>query len=392
MVCEEGGDNPRQLRRRAIARTSIVGASVNLVLSALKVGAGVLGQSYALIVDGIHSLSDLLSDLLVWLAGREASQAPDQGHPYGHARFETIATLVLGGILGMVALGIAWDALQRLFETQSLMRPSLVALMAAAVSILVKEWLYWYTLKYARRVGSEMLRANAWHHRSDAISSVVVLVGVGGTLVGLAYLDAIAAIVVCLMIGKIVWDLIWEAIRELVDTGLSAERLDKVRRTISAVGGVRDLHMLRTRTLGGSASADVHVLVDPRVSVSEGHMISVLVEERLKDEIDEIVDVTVHIDPEDDERAAPCAGLPPRSEVLARLDGLWSGIPAAACRQRAVLHYLDGRIDVEVYFPLSAYNGGVEGARALCRRLRQTLRRDPVFGRLSVYFGGPAPD
>jgi cation diffusion facilitator family transporter len=380
----------RERRLGAITRTSLVGALVNLVLSLLKIGAGVFGQSYALIVDGIHSLSDLLSDLLVWLAGRQATQAPDQEHPYGHARFETVATLVLGALLGAVAIGIAWDAVERLFRTETLLRPGPIALVAALASILTKEWLYWYTLGYAKRVRSEMLRANAWHHRSDAISSIVVLVGIAGTLVGLAYLDAIAAILVCLMIAKIAWDLIWEALRELVDTGLQAERLAAVRDVIQSVGGVRDLHLLRTRKHGGSVTVDVHVLlIDPKVSVSEGHMISLAVEERLKAEIDEINDVTVHIDPEDDERSDRCSGLPLRAEALARLDALWSGVAAVAGRRRVVLHYLNGRIDVELH--LEATCGSDDEARVLRRRLQAALAPDPVFRQVTVHFTGLAP-
>jgi len=377
-------DPSREQRLQAVTRTSLVGAVVNLVLSALKVSAGVLGQSYALIVDGIHSLSDLLSDALVWIAGRQASQAPDQEHPYGHARFETLATLILGMLLAAVAIGIGWDALQRLFKTETLLQPGGIALVAALISILAKEWLYWFTLGYARRVGSEMLRANAWHHRTDAISSIVVLVGVVGTLLGLDYLDAIAAIVVCGMIAKIAWDLIWEAIRELVDTGLRPDRLKVVRDTIRAVGGVRNVHMLRTRRYGGSASADVHVQVDPKISVSEGHMITLLVEKRLKNEVDEVVDVTVHIDPEDDERATPCQGLPPRSEALARLDTLWSGIPGAGRRDRTVLHYLHGQIDVETFFPLNRYRDDVDQAQRLAKRLREALAGDAVFRQVTV--------
>lgn len=391
MAVEDGGAAAAERARRlgAITRTSLVGAAVNLVLSLLKIGAGILGQSYALIVDGIHSLSDLLSDLLVWIAGRQASQAPDQEHPYGHARFETVATLVLGAILGAVAIGIAWDAVERLFRTETLLRPGPIALVAALASILTKEWLYWYTLGYAKRVRSEMLRANAWHHRSDAISSIVVLVGIAGTLVGLAYLDAIAAILVCLMIAKIAWDLIWEALRELVDTGLQAERLAAVRDLIQSVGGVRDLHLLRTRKHGGSVTVDVHVLlIDPKVSVSEGHMISLAVEERLKAEIDEINDVTVHIDPEDDERTDRCSGLPLRAEALMRLDELWSGIAAVAGRRRVVLHYLNGRIDVELQ--LAAACGSEADASALCRRLQAALAPDPVFRQVTVHFIGSA--
>jgi len=376
-----------QERTAAIARTAIVGAVINLLLSVVKIATGVLGHSQALVADGIHSLSDLLTDLLVWLAGHHAARRPDREHPYGHGRYETVATLALGAVLAVVAVGIAWDAAHRLFAPNELLRPTPMTLYAALASILIKEWLYWYTLAYARRVRSQMLRANAWHHRSDAISSVVVLAGVAGTLAGLPYLDAIAAILVGAMIGHIAWALGWEAVRELVDTGLDADRLAAVRQTILSVGGVRDVHMLRTRRLGGLASADVHVLVDPRVSVSEGHMISVLVERRLKQQIDELTDVTVHIDPEDDQEAAPCDHLPLRAEAMIRLSRLWDGIPQANLRQHTMLHYLNGKIDVDAYFPLQICCGDRSLAKGLRERLQTAVATDPIFGRVTIYFG-----
>jgi cation diffusion facilitator family transporter len=377
----------REARATAISRTAVVGGVVNLVLSLIKIWGGVLWTSQALVADGVHSLSDLASDVLVWLAGRHATQAPDADHPYGHARYETLASLALGLFLLGVAIGIAWDAGHRLFAPEELLRPEALALLAALISILVKEWLYWWTLAYARRVRSDLLRANAWHHRSDAISSVVVLVGVGGTLAGLTYLDAVAATLVAVMIARIGWEIGWTAVRELVDTGLERHRVEAIRETIRAVGGVRDIHMLRTRTHGGQASADVHVLVDPRVSVSEGHMISVLVERRLKDQIDEITDVTVHIDPEDDEAAPPPARLPLRAEALARLDALWEDVPEAKRRRRTVLHYLNGKIDVEVFLPLEVCGGTRDHARALNDALQAAVVPDPVFRHVQAYFG-----
>jgi hypothetical protein len=232
-----------------------------------------------------------------------------------------------------------------------------------------------------------MLRANAWHHRSDAVSSVVVLIGIGGTLAGLPYLDAVASVVVAVMIAKIAWELGWGAIHELVDTGLDAERLEVVRRAIFDVGGVRDIHMLRTRTLAGHASADVHVLVDPFVSVSEGHLISVMVEQKLKKEIEEITDVTVHIDPEDDDSAPPTMNLPTRRGALERLDALWAGIPEIASRKRVLLHYLNGKIEVDVFFPLQTACGDGAAPEGLRDRLRTLLAADPVFSRVNVYFG-----
>ncbi|QGU33287.1 cation diffusion facilitator family transporter [Thermochromatium tepidum] len=374
-------------RRQAISRTSIVGAVLNLILSAVKILVGILGHSQALVADGIHSLSDLLSDLLVYVAGHHASQQPDQDHPYGHARYETVATLALGILLLLVAVGIGWDAIQRLFKPESLLQPGALALGATLLSIGLKEWLYWWTLGHARRVNSDLLRANAWHHRSDAISSIVVLIGIIGTMAGLTYLDAIAAIIVALMIAHIAWGLGWGAVHELVDTGLESERIETVAQTICSVGGVRDIHMLRTRRLGGQVSADVHVLVDPDISVSEGHMISVLVEQRLKREISDIVDVTVHIDPEDDADNRDVTPLPLRAEALARLASCWSGIPAANERERVLLHYLGGRIEVEVFFPLLACRRAGADPERLGAELTAALKEDPAFGRVRVYFG-----
>jgi cation diffusion facilitator family transporter len=373
-------------RRRAIARTAIVGGLVNLLLSAVKVVVGVVGQSNALVADGIHSLSDLATDALVWIVGTQSSRAPDTTHPYGHGRYETMATLALALVLVAVASGLGWDAAQRLFSPQELRTPAWITLYAALASILVKEWLYWYTLAYARAVRSDMLRANAWHHRTDAISSVVVLVGIGGTLAGLPYLDAVAAFLVAVMIAHVAWELGIDAVRELVDTGLEPDRLAAVRDTILKVGGVRDVHMLRTRSIGGNVSSDVHVLVDPYISVSEGHLISVKVEQGLKKHIEEIEDVTVHIDPEDDNVAPPTMGLPSRRDALARLGAHWSDLPALEKPERVQLHYLKGRIEVEVFLPEALMQ--VAGApHALAARAKDALAGDAVFSSVRIYYG-----
>lgn len=377
----------RRARASATSRTAAVGAVTNLAMAIGKISVGYLANSAALVADGVHSFSDLLTDILVWVAGRHASQAPDDDHPYGHARYETIATLLLGAFLIVVAIGIGWNSVERLFLPDQLQLPGMLAIYAAAVSIVVNEWLFWYTLYYARRVHSDMLRANAWHHRSDAISSIVVMIGVAGTMAGLHYLDAIAAILVALMIARIGAMLGWEAMQELVDTGLEPDRVSDIQKTIQDIGGVRDIHMLRTRKLGGQASIDVHVLVDPKVSVSEGHIISALVEHRLKRDILEVSDVTVHIDTEDDEKEAITNSLPLRTDALARLGRMWADIDEASQSTRIVLHYLDGRIDVEVFYPLNLFTQASEEMSGLTSRLQQAVEHDAVFGKVTAYFG-----
>jgi len=350
-------------------RVTVVGAVINLLLAGGKMVAGWFGNSQALIADGIHSLSDLISDGVVLVGARHGSREADADHPYGHARIETAATVLVGLLLLLVAIGIAWDATSRLFDPAALLLPGVLALSAAIVSVLLKEALYHYTLRVARQIGSKLLRANAWHHRSDAVSSIVVVVGVIGTMAGLNYLDAIAAIAVAVMIGKIGWELTASAIQELVDQGLAAERVAAIRSTILAVDGVDELHMLRTRRMGEEALVDVHILVDPRLSVSEGHYLSERVRSRVVQEIDEVTDVLVHIDPEDDEAVRPSIELPDRATLLKQLQPCWEAAGIAAQISGITLHYLDGELELEVRLPLDA---AADAARL--RELAETIQ------------------
>lgn len=381
-MVEDAASNDRV---RVTQRVTVVGAVVNVVLAVAKVLFGWLGHSAALIADGIHSLSDLLSDVMVWFAASHGGRGADEEHPYGHARVETLATAGLGLLLILVAAGIAWDAATRLFAPERLMIPGMLALVVAIVSILAKEALYHYTARAAKRLRSKMLRANAWHHRSDAISSVVVVIGVAGTMAGLPYLDAVAAVLVGVMVGKIGWDLAASALRELIDTGLESDRLRAIRAAIARVEGVQDLHMLRTRRMGHDALADVHILVGPKVSVSEGHQIAEEVRRRLIQDIEELTDVTVHIDPEDDETSPTCVGLPPRAEVLRRLKAVWQGEAAAERIADINLHYLGGQVDVEVIVPLDVAPD-IASAHAMAARLRAAAQKVQNVRALDVHF------
>jgi len=372
------------VRYRAARNVTLLGAAINALLALLKVIAGWLGHSQALIADGIHSLSDLASDAMVLFAAKHGAREADESHPYGHGRIETLATVALGGLLLVVAVGLAWDAGNRLFQPERLLKPGLLALGAAVLSVVSKELLYHYTMHVARKLRSPMLKANAWHHRSDAISSVVVIVGVAGTMAGLPYLDAIAAIGVALMVAKIGGELLWNAIRELIDTALEGERVEAIRRVILSVDGVRELHMLRTRKMGGDALVDVHLLVDPKLSVSEGHHISETVRQRVCEEVDEVADVLVHIDPEDDENVKPSLGLPLRGEVMMRLYDRWRDIAPASHIDKVMLHYLGGRLYVEVFLPQEVAGG--ETPQQLRQRLRERATDLDEIADIAVYY------
>lgn len=339
-------------RYREVRKVTLIGSVVDLLLGVAKILVGWIAHSQALIADGVHSLSDLATDFMVIFAAKHAHREADEDHPYGHGKIETLMTVGLGLALMLVAVGITWDAVRRLFNPDELLQPGSMALVVTVASILSKEFLYHYTMRLARKLRSNLLRANAWHSRSDAISSVVVLIGIAGTMAGLPYLDAIAAVGVALMIAKIAWDLSWSSAQELIDTSLNADDVERIRGMINKVGGVRRIHMLRTRKSGSDALVDVHIQVDPTLSVSEGHRIGEKVRDDLIQQIEEVADVTVHIDPEDDETSSPCDHLPLRDEVLRMLRGLWQDLPAAAGIDSVTLHYLDGTIHVDVLLPI----------------------------------------
>ena len=366
-------------------RVTLVGAAVNIFLSVIKIVAGWLGSSHALIADGIHSLSDLATDVVVLVAAKHGSKDADEEHPYGHGRIETLATVVLGIVLILVAFGIGYDAVRRLFQPEQLLLPGILALSAAIISVLVKEALYHYTVAVAKKLRSNLLRANAWHHRSDAVSSVVVVVGVIGSMAGLAYLDAIASVVVAVMVAKIGWDLGWNSIHELIDRGLEQADVENIREMIMAVDGVRAMHDLRTRRMGGNAFVDVDVLVDPSLTVSEGHRIGEEVLKRLNQDIDEVTDVTVHIDPEDDETETPSRDAPMRGDMLERLHSHWRDVAGTEKIESVALHYLGGRIRVEARVPLNTM-ADLDEARRFAQAMAETADKDEYVTQVKVLF------
>ena len=357
-------------RTKEINRVTWWGMLVNLVLAVVKIIGGFIGQSQSLIADGLHSLSDLASDTMVLVAAKHAGEEADDDHPYGHGRFETIATVGLGILLIAVALGLAYDAAHRVFDEEIHSIPATFTLVIALFSILSNEGLYHLTHRVGLRINSKMLIANAWHHRSDAISSIVVLIGIAGAQMGLPILDPIAAVIVALMIAKIGYELGYSSVLELVDTALDAETVEQIKAKILDNEDVLELHMLRTRRMGHTALVDVHILVQPKLSVSEGHHISEDVEKSLINSFAEINDVTVHIDPENDEQEANCRHLPLRSELIISLNSEWAKAPELKAIDDITLHYLEGQITVEASIPLSVLNS-LEDAEAIQSKFKE---------------------
>ena len=375
--------DPLDARYQDIRKVTLVGAVVDLVLGVAKIIVGVIASSQALIADGIHSLSDLATDFLVLFAAKHAHREADDEHPYGHGRIETVATVVLGVSLVVVAIGISYDAVRRLMAPELLLHPGWMALLVAVISVLSKELIYQYTARAARRLRSKMLHANAWHSRSDAISSIIVVIGVVATMLGYPSFDALAAVAVALMVAKIGWDLLWQSLQELIDTALDPERVEAIRETIMAVDGVRTCHMLRTRHSGSDALVDVHIQVDPALSVSEGHQIGEAVRWRLIKTIDDVSDVTVHIDPEDDELASSCKGLPLRDEVLRRLEQQWQHLDIGERLDKVVVHYLNGKVHVEVF--LNSTGEDSQQLAELSAAIREVAQKAQDIGDVSVY-------
>lgn len=374
-------------RYYAIRQVTLVGVVGNILLSIVKLIFGFIGQSQALIADGLHSLSDLISDGVVLMAAKYSSQDADANHPYGHGRFETVATVAVGGLLLMVAAGLLMDAGYRLLKPELLLQPGLISLVVTVVSLVTKEILYQYTVKVAKRVRSPMLQANAWHHRSDAVSSLIVLVGLLGGMAGVQWLDAIAAIGVSLMIAHIGWTLGWGGVSELVDTALDDEQIKEIKEIIQSVDGVRTLHELRSRRMGSQALVDVHILVNPKISVSEGHQIGEIVRHRLISDLEEVGDVLIHVDPENDAKVHPNLKLPLRHEIITRLQKKWEKEGIIIDQEQVTLHYLGGKLTVDIYLSLEIVQN-ITNAQALSQRFATMAAEEPNIRAIRVYYYG----
>jgi cation diffusion facilitator family transporter len=362
-------------------RATWVSVAVNVVLTVIQVFVGWLAHSQSLIAHGLHSFSDLLSDFLVLYASRQSAHPADEAHPYGHARVETAATLILGGSLALIGGGILWESGLRLQHTEVLESVQWSAFWVAVATVFAKEALYRFLIAVAERLRSQLMIANALHTRADAASALVVVVGIGGALMGWSFLDLLAAALMGFMILRMGVELAWGALKELIDTGLDETQVAAIRQTLLSTPGVRGLHELRTRRMAHQALVDAHVQVDARISVSEGHCIAETARARVLREHPEVLDVLVHIDPEDDldPDLAP-ARLPARARLMEELLPLLSDFPAP---EKIVLHYLGSRIEVEVFLAQQFFENS-QLLKEAETRLAEKLLAHPLIRSISL--------
>jgi cation diffusion facilitator family transporter len=291
---------PVPAQAQEVYRVTLWGLAINLVLCVIKFFFGFFGSSQALVADAVHSLSDSVTDMIVLIGVRFWSAPPDEAHPYGHGRIETLITFCIGIALAAVGIGLGYRALVNLHGQQTT-SPGWVALAAACVSIAGKEWLYRWNVKVGRRIKSSALLANAWHHRSDALSSVPVAIAVLGARIWPAwgFLDLIATVIVSVMILYAAWEVSAPAFRHLIDAGASEKERERIRAIAESTDGVSSIHAVRTRYVGPGLLVDLHVMVDGHLSVRAGHDIARAVKHRLIDGGPDIIDVLVHVEPND---------------------------------------------------------------------------------------------
>ncbi len=373
---------PAHPERFAAARKSTwVSILINLLLTVLQVVAGYFGRSQSLMADGMHSLSDLLADIMVLFANRHGNRIADAEHPYGHARIETAATLILGVALAGLGVALLVAAGMRLQHPEDVQPVHPFTFWIALIALAAKEGMFRYMLAVAMRVRSQMLIANAWHARSDAASSLVVLVGIGGNLMGYTFLDLVAAAAVGMIIAHMGGKFALGALAELIDTGLSEEEVEAIRQSLLSTPGVRGLHELRTRKMADSALVDAHIVVEPKISVSEGHYIAEMARQSVLRN-HEVLDVMVHIDPEDDLLSKPNNSLPNREALLKHLETrLGDALPAD---YRAVLHYLEGQVEAEIFLD-AAQATDTEKTGLLRKKCAEVSGEDPYFRAIHLH-------
>lgn len=372
--------NRQQLAKNAATRTSVIGALVNLSLVGIKGAVGTMTGSQALIADAIHSAGDLVTDIIAYFAVHLGRNDADDTHPYGHGKFETFGTLLLSVVLAGVGVGILWNLTQQLLsgETRAL---GTLALAAAAISVVLNEALFRYTLYEGKKVNSKTIIANAWHHRADGLSSVAVFGGIGLNMLGFSYGDHVAAAIVAVILLKIAYSLGREAFDELVEAAVHEDQQTLIADAIHKTEGVLDCHMMRARFLGGAILVDVHVDVDPLISVSEGHRIAELVEYNIMKVCPLATDVTVHVDPKEHSHEPPkAAKQPTRPELEAFIRAEVKKIAPKAVVQGVTFHFIDEIQQADIIFKGISYEELIAHKPAIEKALTQPEEKEkPQF-------------
>lgn len=370
------------LRFAAARRTTWVSIFINIGLTIIQVLAGFFGKSQSLMADGFHSLADLISDIMVLFPNQHGNRHADANHPYGHARIETATSLILGVTLAGLGVGLLIAAGIRLQHPEQVQPVQSFTLWVAIIALAAKEGMFRYMLAVAQKVRSQMLIANAWHARSDAASSLVVIVGIIGNLMGYTFLDLVASAVVGIMIAHMGIKFAKDALAELVDTGLDEAEVTAIAETLKNTPGVLGLHELRTRKMADNALVDAHIMVDPKISVSEGHYIAEAARAGVLAK-HHVLDVMVHIDPEDDHAAKPNVNLPSRETLLAHLSTRLGNTDLMGDAQ-IVLHYLSGKVEVEILLNQTHHQ-----EHSFIERLQQQAELieldDATFRRIRIY-------
>lgn len=282
-----------------IRKLSLVGIIGNVFLSAFKFVAGIMGNSSAMVSDAVHSLSDVFATFIAFLGVRFGRREADASHPYGHERIESLAAVVLGLILLVTGVGIGWVGLEKILagNYESLPIPGMIALIAAIASIAVKEGMFWYTRHWARVIRSSAFEADAWHHRSDAMSSIGALVGVGGSMLGYPVLDPIASVVICLFILKQGISIIYDALKKMLDTSCGEQFEKEVRQLVDAEDQVERIDMLRTRMFGDKVYIDMEIAIDGSMQLTDAHAIAERVHDDIEHAFPEVKHVMIHVNP-----------------------------------------------------------------------------------------------
>ena len=287
---------------KIVNRLSYVGIFGNVLLAAFKLLAGIFGKSGAMVSDAVHSLSDVFATFIAWIGVRLSRHKEDAEHPYGHERLECVASLILGLILAGTGLGIGWNGVRQIFwERDSLEVPTLLPLIAAVASILVKEGMFHYTMHYAKKLDSAAFRADAWHHRSDAFSSIGSFIGIGMAKLGLPIMDPIASLIICLLILKVAFDILKDALNKMLDTSCDDAFEQQIRDFIVAQPGVVNIDLLRTRQFSNKIYVDLEIAVQRDISLVDAHAIAEHVHSEVEQRFPNVKHVMIHVNPAEEE-------------------------------------------------------------------------------------------